>query len=227
MSALGFLVAEPSFEIVRGRIEPLADSDLAAVNRLLAGMQAEAARIVQSSVPGAPLTIRREVAVRYEGQSYELNVLLGNGPLTPRMLKRIEQDFITAYSKRYHALAEQSRLESVRWRVRVSAAEKRSAPRLGSAVTGADAAAKAWRMVYLPEARAFKAVAVYDRYTLATDQSLNGPAIIEEAESTVYIGPGAKAVIAANGDLRVRPPAKRSAARGAAIRPRKENGIAA
>ena len=48
-------------------------------------------------------------------------------------------------------------------------------------------AAKGHRLIYLPNSRAFGDVPVYDRYALAAGTQLDGPAIIEERESTVVI----------------------------------------
>jgi N-methylhydantoinase A len=55
----------------------------------------------------------------------------------------------------------------------------------------------------VPELGRFASCPVYDRYALAAGTAFTGPAIVEEPESTVYIGPRAKAVIARTGDLRV------------------------
>jgi N-methylhydantoinase A len=225
MSALGFLVAEPAFEVVHGRIESLFELDLAQTNGMLAEMEDEATRVVRASVPGAKrLTARREVAVRYEGQSYELNVPFARGTLTIPQLKRIARDFTAAYSARYHALVEQSRLESVRWRVRVSAVEERGAPRLGVTGDTSRKALKGKRDVYVPETGAFLSCPVYDRYALSIATMFTGPAIVEEPESTVYIGSGAKALITRTGDLRVTMPNK---ANGPSARKRQLRSVVA
>ena len=205
MSALGFLVAEPSFEIVHGRIGSLVDLDLARTNRMLVEMEAEATRVVRASVPGAKrLALHREVAVRYEGQSYELNVPLAGRTLNLAHLRRIARDFTAAYAARYHALVEQSRLESVRWHVRVWALEERGAPQLGVIRDSSRKALRGKRRVYVPKARRFLSYPVYDRYGLSAGAAFQGPAVIEEPESTVYLGPRANGVITRKGDLRVR-----------------------
>jgi N-methylhydantoinase A len=42
--------------------------------------------------------------------------------------------------------------------------------------------------VYLPEDRAMTTVPVYDRYVLGPFASFDGPAVIEERESTIVVG---------------------------------------
>jgi N-methylhydantoinase A len=222
MSALGFLVAKPAFELVHGRIGSLFETRLDDTNGLLAEMEEEARRVVRASVPGAKrLAVQREVAVRYEGQSYELNIPFTSGALSTAQLKRVARDFTAAYSTRYHALVEQSRLETVRWRVRVSAMEEQDAPRLGVAPDATRKALKGRRAVYVPDRRGYVSCPVYDRYALAAGSTFSGPAVVEEPESTVYIGSGAKAVITRSGDLRVTRPVKSEGAsrkrRGSAV----------
>jgi N-methylhydantoinase A len=46
--------------------------------------------------------------------------------------------------------------------------------------------------VYFPEFRDFRETTIYDRYALAAGQAFVGPAIVEERESTLVIGPGAR-----------------------------------
>ena len=45
------------------------------------------------------------------------------------------------------------------------------------------------RRAYFPELDGYQATPVYDRYNLGPGAELRGPAIVEERESTVVIGP--------------------------------------
>jgi len=55
-----------------------------------------------------------------------------------------------------------------------------------------DAARKGERDAYFPETSGYLSCPVYDRYRLAPGMALRGPAIIEERESTVVVGPDAR-----------------------------------
>jgi N-methylhydantoinase A len=61
------------------------------------------------------------------------------------------------------------------------------------AQSGGDAASavKGSRPAYFPEAHGYVDTPIYDRYRLVPGASFEGPAIVEERESTVIIGPGA------------------------------------
>ncbi len=59
------------------------------------------------------------------------------------------------------------------------------------------------RRAFFPEADGFVDTPVYDRYGLAEGRVIEGPAIIEERESTTVIPPGLTAEIEAHGTARV------------------------
>ena len=62
--------------------------------------------------------------------------------------------------------------------------------RASSQVQAAEAL-KGRRQVYFPEWEEHRPVPVYDRYVLVAGTTLQGPAVIEERESTTIVGPGA------------------------------------
>ena len=68
-------------------------------------------------------------------------------------------------------------------------------PTVETASAGKEGALKGRRPAYMPELEGFADVPVYDRYRLAPGDAFDGPAIVEERESTVVLGPGARARI--------------------------------
>jgi N-methylhydantoinase A len=98
-------------------------------------------------------------------------------------------------------------LETITWRLEVSS--PRPAIRLDGKGRGegdpADAR-KGEREIYLPEEEGFLAVPVYDRYLLGPGAAFDGPAVVEEMESTVVLGPGSRAEIDRARNLVVRWP---------------------
>ena len=57
------------------------------------------------------------------------------------------------------------------------------------------------RPVYFPEFREFRPTTVYDRYALVPGAAFDGPAIVEERESTLVIGPGGRFQVAESGNV--------------------------
>jgi N-methylhydantoinase A len=66
--------------------------------------------------------------------------------------------------------------------------------RLAITATGGDfaAARKGERLAYFPESEGFTPTPIYDRYQLSPGATFTGPAIVEERESTVIVGPRAQ-----------------------------------
>jgi N-methylhydantoinase A len=200
MSALGFLAAPAAFERMRADVALLDDVDPARGNQILNELEAEAGELVRAAgAPAKQCRVRREAALRFAGQSYALPVALPPGAVTPATIERLRDDFIRAYRARYHRLNPDVPLELVSWRVAVTGPR----PTLSIALPprGSGAARKGSRMVYFPEAGRFVRCPVYDRFALAPGGKLRGPAVIEEPESTVVIGPGASAAIDRDGNL--------------------------
>jgi N-methylhydantoinase A len=67
---------------------------------------------------------------------------------------------------------------------------------------------KSTRPAYFPEARDYVQTPVYDRYALAPGARLIGPAIVEERESTMVVGPGAMVTVDAYRTLIAEPAAE-------------------
>ena len=75
-SAVGFLLAPISYEVVRSRYMRLSRFDPGLVREVLAGMRAEAAAVVAEGAPGATTSERAHAYMRYVGQGHEIGVEL-------------------------------------------------------------------------------------------------------------------------------------------------------
>ncbi len=75
-SAVGFLLAPISYEVVRSRYMRLSRLDPGRVREVLAGMRAEAEAVVGQGAPGAATVERARAHMRYAGQGHEIGVEL-------------------------------------------------------------------------------------------------------------------------------------------------------
>ena len=131
--------------------------------------------------------------MRYVGQGHEIRVPLPSGPLDAAHVPTLVAAFEAVYRERYERLGPPVPIEIINWRVGSSGPQ----PDLKLHVTasaGNDAhrALKGERPAYFPETDGFVATPIYDRYQLAPGAMFDGPAIVEERESTVIVGPGAR-----------------------------------
>jgi N-methylhydantoinase A len=194
ISTVGFLAAPLAFDFVRSWAVQLDRLDWARANALLDEMEAEGqALLAASGAPAMAISHRREADMRYVGQGHEVRVPLPAGALGPAGAEAIAAAFAQVYQELYDRPGPPVALEVLNWRVVSSGPKPELRLKAPAGGTGdAAAARKGERPAYAPEARGYVATPVYDRYRLAPGAAFAGPAIVEERESTVIVGPGAR-----------------------------------
>ncbi len=149
-------------------------------------------------------TMKRLADGRFLGQGFDLVVELPDGPYGdgPESRKTLAAAFESAYREKFALTPPGVAVEFLN--IRVSA----RAPVSGSDVvlqgrkgTAAAAALKGRRPAYFNETGGFVETAVYDRYRLGIGDEIQGPAVVEEEGSTLVVGPGATARVAATGNI--------------------------
>jgi len=199
-STVGFLAAPLAFDFVRSYYGRLDGLDWAHVNGLLDEMEAEGRRILDAAgVAAAEIAVARVAELRYAGQGHEIAVPLPDDALSDASVAGLQLAFEDVYRSLFERIAPGNPVEALSWRVSVAGPRPglpldQLAGSIDSAVDLA-AAIKGERPIYLPEEQSFVAVPVYDRYRLAPGAAFSGPAVIEERESTVILGPTALAQV--------------------------------
>jgi N-methylhydantoinase A len=193
MSAVGFLTAPLAFDFVRtspGRIDQL---DWQEVNGLLGEMEAEGqALLEQSGVPPEHIRHLRVADIRYIGQGHEIQVQLPASQLGSDSTSTIINSFEEAYRHLYERLSQSVPIEIINWRITSSGPAPQVHLQAGSdKQAAAKTTRKGSRQAYFPELGGYYDTPVYNRYGLQTGSNFSGPAIVEERESTVIIGPNA------------------------------------
>ncbi len=196
-SALGFLTAPFSFDFVRTAMGRLDQLDFSLIDGLFDEMEAEGRSLLhQAGVSDDEITITRHGEMRYVGQAHEIYVQLPDGRLQDVPADQLRVTFDTAYETLLHRTNPDYPVEGLNWRLHATAAKPsfklHTAPR--QAGQSLDAARRAPRPAFFPEFGELREVPVYDRYQLFEGAEFDGPAIVEERESTVVIGPNSHAV---------------------------------
>ena len=192
-SALGFLTAPASFEFSRTYLSELDDAHLAALELVFDELTLEGkAVLVESGVPADDVRTERRVEVRHRGQGHVIEVALPDGALVEIGATALRERFFEQYEKVYghahpHLVVEVTtcRLAAVGPVPTVTLAK---AP---TATATAASAAKGDRRAFFAERGGFVDVPVYDRYRLAAGMTFEGPAIVEQIDSTAVVGPDA------------------------------------
>lgn len=189
-SALGFLAAPLSFDLVRSLpVEFSEGFDAGAVNSLLGELEVEGRKhLLEAGVRLADIAVERFADMRLVGQMHDIAVTLPGGAIDAGSLGAIREAFSRAYSARYTSVYEGARLEAINFRVRCIG----PAPTLslsGAAGGGdTDAKVKGTRQAWFEGG--WSEATVYDRYALRPGDRISGPAIIEEREATTIVPPG-------------------------------------
>jgi N-methylhydantoinase A len=200
---VGFLTAPLAFDFVRSFLSQLDIVDWAHVNQVLDDMAAQGdAILARSGVSADERRVSRQADVRYAGQGHEIRIDLPDGLLGPHHLPAIRETFEIVYRSLFGRTGPDVPLEGVSWRVLASG--PRPFLRLNAPPSAESKnALKGQRPVYFPEWQEHRPTNVYDRYLLAPGAELEGPAIVEERESTTVIGPGTRIQIDESRNLSV------------------------
>jgi len=186
-SAIGFLRAPISYEVVRSRYLRLSEFDAAAVNTLLAGMAEEATAIVVAGAGSAGLSESRVAFMRYVGQGHEISVPLPAGTLTAADADRIRAAFEAEYVSLYGRTIPGQEPEILSWTLTVSAPV--AAPAVPAAASADAPAPKPIdsRSVFDPARREDVNYAIYARDDLMPGTAIPGPALIVEDQTTTVV----------------------------------------
>jgi N-methylhydantoinase A len=191
-SALGFLVAPPATDAVRSLVARLERLDWDRINSLYAAMRAECeALLVEAGATPDAIIWQAVAEMRHVGQGFEIPVPLPGLVLSAHDLPVIRTAFFTAYRERFARIMEDAPIEALTWRLSAAAAPQDIS--LARAATGASATRGTRRL--RTETHGEVAAQVLDRYALAPGARIQGPALVEERESTTIIPPGAVALV--------------------------------
>jgi len=204
-SALGLLIAPARIDRVATVARDMSELNWPNLEATFAALEDDARSVLDATnLPGGNATIQRLADMRYVGQASELVVALPDGPYTADSEQALTEAFEASYIAAFTRTPPKTPIEIMNIRVTATLAVPGSASQLNAAETEPgpnQTALKGERPAYFPESGKYVPTRVYDRYALAPGASFDGPAIIEERESTLIIGPEGRFTVAASGNL--------------------------
>jgi len=188
-STFGLLAAPLAFDFVRSGYSRLDELDWNFANGLLDEMADEGRKVLENAgLSSAEITYQRTADMRYVGQGHEVSVPLPEGILSEQQMSQITGAFEDVYRGLYGRKGPDVPLEVINWRVVASGPRPELKLKLAHAASGRRDARKGSRRAYFPEMGQYIDIPVYDRYVLKPELQFDGPAIVEERESTLVIG---------------------------------------
>ncbi len=206
MSAFGLLASPLSFEIARSYRVVLDEIDAGRFATTIRALEGEAASfLLAAGVAREAIAARRVLDMRFRGQGHEIEVALPQEPDLESAFALLPSLFRRAYAEVFSSSPLAEALEIVNWKVEARGPESGLSTEyrvLAPPGSGpADAARKGVRPAYVSAAGEFRDCPVYDRYALRPGMSVDGPALIEERESTCVIGAGDRVALDARDNL--------------------------
>jgi N-methylhydantoinase A len=216
-SALGALAARPGIDEERSYLAPTSRAEVARLRALWEEIDARGeACLAAAGFPRAALTARHQLALRYPGQNWSLAVDVAERR-GPRDLGFADSDLCLRAAEAFHRLheieyghsrrGEEPEITGVRLALFAEvegprfAGVSRNGPAAGPAAPLCDAEPHGRRRANL--GRGFTATPVHRGRDLAPGHRVRGPAIVEEAFTTLVVQAGWEARVDEAGDYRL------------------------
>ncbi len=206
-SAIGFLRAPFGFEAVRGAFLRLSEFDPGWTNDLIAELSQEAERFAQSGAADLDLVREIKAYMRYQGQGWEIVVMLPDRDFTAADQDEIRRRFETEYARLFGRALDGLDIEIMTWSVQV-----RSRLPDPVAVPGVSEERPCYsdekRRIFDAREQRFVDAGIYRRERLVAGDLISGPAVIVEDETSTIVTNRYQAVMQADGCLLLRLKAK-------------------
>ncbi|MCX5914849.1 MAG: hydantoinase/oxoprolinase family protein, partial [Deltaproteobacteria bacterium] len=195
-----------SFDLGLSFISRLEEVPWERLNSIYAALEAKGRELLLDAGVALPdMQFIRSADMRYAGQGFEISVGLPGGEYGPEQGQEFCRAFEKEYLDIYHRLCPEIPIEGVNWRLVATGPR----PQIGTGTwwskeASLAAALKGKRPIYLPGKGRYEEVPVYDRYRLPVNAKIDGPAVVEERESTMVMNGPATAWVDPSGSLVVR-----------------------
>ena len=204
MSAFGLLLAPVAVDLAASRPLRLGAWDATVMRSVLARLTDEARALVRAAGVAEP-ALTCAVDMRHVGQGHEIQVALPDPALPDDAFReQLRAAFAAGYEALYgRGLLAGTDVEVITWRVRAAGPRAPFEPTF-AAEPSASPSAPLSRRAWFDEAGGFVDTPVLSHYALAPGTEVRGPAIVEQRESTIVVGPSATASIDAHRNLVMR-----------------------
>jgi N-methylhydantoinase A len=184
LSAFGTLVTPVQIDLVRSYVALVDTLDWDEAQTVLDSMVYEgAAALGEAGISESEFNFSFAIEVRYLGQQSEVRIILEGDPRQTRESTAIQEIFEIEYQRQYGLKLDGMKVEIVNWLVTASGSQP---DRAATKTAGTDARKD-------PETRpvhmrnAMHDVPIWQRSAISPGDRIDGPAIIEERETTIFV----------------------------------------
>ncbi len=199
-SAVGFLFAPISFEIIRSRYGTLEKLDLAGLNSFFDGMVEEAEAVVRAGAAKGALIRRRLAFMRYHGQGHEIEIPLPDRALEEPDIPRLRAAFEKEYSRQFSRAVPGMRIEVLNWALEVFS-EPQPLAGIPEMPERRRASSDTPRRILCDVSGEWSDAEIHDRAALEPGAYLDGPALIVEPQTTTFVSRDFSAQVDGSGNI--------------------------
>jgi N-methylhydantoinase A/oxoprolinase/acetone carboxylase beta subunit len=204
-AALGLLATEMVYEYVSTVYQRVSKLDAQALERAFTELEERArAQLEQDGIPPDRILVQRVADCRYLGQGYELRVDCAPGAIYGAWVDKLRADFHDIHEREYSRRFEESDIEIPNVRVRgIGLQPKLQVPEVEHGAESPQAALRHEGSAWFRVGGKLAAVPTryYDRAALQAGNRLEGPAIVNQYDSTTVVPPGISAHVDRFGNL--------------------------
>lgn len=198
-SAVGFLLAPASFEVVRSRPMRLNAFDSASISALFNEMRAEACAVLRAATGDAALSENLQAYMRYRGQGHEIAVAIERDMISGDGAALIAA-FENAYEKLYGRIIPGMEVEALTWSLTLTGPR----PEISANSQGVylrPIQAEEERDVFDAGRGRMLRYGLFERSRMKSGDAVAGPALIVEDQTTTVVSDGFDAWIDAHGNI--------------------------
>jgi N-methylhydantoinase A len=199
-SAVGFLFAPVSFEIIRSRYGTLEALDLDGLNTFFDAMASEAETVVRAGATTGRLTRRRHAFMRYHGQGHEIEIPLPDRALEKVDIPTLRRAFEEEYSRQFSRAVPGMKIEILNWALEVSS-EPPALKHYPKTIAKQPAQSSGQRRILCDITGEWRKAEIHDRTALGPGDHLSGPALIVEAQTTTFVSADFEASVDGGGNI--------------------------
>ena len=197
-SAIGFLRADIAYEVALSRYMDLRSFEPEAINQLFRQMRIEAEAVVRLGTDAPDLKEDRAAFMRYRGQGHEIAVPLEVRDLEAKDSATLAKAFEREYERLFGRTIPGLGAEVMTWTLALGT--DTGLPNKAPEITDAGPASPTGtRSVLDTQSGVFEDIPVIERTALSPGQTIAGPVLIIEDETSTYVSPRFKARINGSG----------------------------
>jgi N-methylhydantoinase A len=190
-SAFGLLVSDVAYDFVTTQIMPATPDNIPRIREIFGALgRSGREALYAEGIEDKDIVLARTVEVRFVHQQHDLPIAIPNGEITAAAIAQAEQRFRDRYFELYRVKTDDP-CRFVNFSVRATGiVPKPQLARMPAGDGNAARALKGSREVFSGEQREFVQCNVYDRRRLQNGDRLEGPAVLEEPDSTTICPAG-------------------------------------